>query len=112
MHPANCVLVYRCSTHAESSYDTLELHFRASRCYPLLHRNVNRVKTSTLLNTDFEFTAGDPKSEAINNAVTCVNIKVEVRIACALCCSPYKMVSRSATSGALDCVLATLVTLS
>jgi hypothetical protein len=37
------------------------------------------VKTSTLLNTDFEFTAGDPKSEAINNAVTCVNIKVEVR---------------------------------
>jgi hypothetical protein len=42
------------------------------------------VKTSTLLNTDFEFTAGDPKSEAINNAVTCVNIKVEVRIA--WCC--------------------------
>jgi hypothetical protein len=52
---------------------------------PPLYCNVNRVKTSTLLNTDFEFTAGDPKSEAINNAVTCVNIKVEVRIACVLC---------------------------
>lgn len=41
--------------------------------------DARRVKTSTLLNTDFEFTAGDPKSEAINNAVTCVAIKVEVR---------------------------------
>lgn len=37
-----------------------------------------RVKSSTLLNSDFEFTAGDPKSEAVNNAITCVSIKVEV----------------------------------
>jgi len=33
-----------------------------------------------LLNSDFEFTAGDPKSEAVNNAITCVSIKVEVRL--------------------------------
>lgn len=40
--------------------------------------NCCRIKSSTLLSTDFEFTAGDPKSEAINSAVTCIAINVEV----------------------------------